>query len=113
MPNKIEGDARIVLTKRNVYKNGDVAYSREGVRSTVYANQGLFVGESPDTITLECDSPKFMPVKPAVDPAIVAERAEKAQVRAEKAQARAAKAAEIAEKAIENAQKASEVSSTM
>jgi|TARA_R110000824_G_scaffold1386_6_gene7056 hypothetical protein len=113
MVQKIEGDSSIVLTKRTVNKNGDVAYSRDGVRSTVYANKGMFVGEPPDTITLECDVAKFMPVKPGIDPAIVAERAAKAQVRAEKAQAKAVKAAEVAQKAIDNATRASEISSSM
>lgn len=113
MPRKNDGNKTIVLTKRTVNKFGETAYSREGVRSTVYASKGMFIGESPDTITLECDQAKFTPPKPGIDPAVVAERAEKAQIRAQKAQARAAKAAEVAQKAIDNATRASEVSSSM
>jgi hypothetical protein len=113
MVQKIEGDTHIVLKRRNVNKNGESAYSRDGVRSTIYINKGMFIGEPPDTITLECESAKFTPVKPGVDPAIVAERAAKAQVRAEKAQAKAAKAAEVAQKAVDNATRAGEISSSM
>ena len=107
----IEGQKKIVLTRRTVNKNGDVAYSREGVRSTVYANKGMFVGNAPETISLECKSASFTAPKPGVDPAEVKAQAEKAQVRAQKAEARAQKAYEVAKKHKATAIKASKVSS--
>ena len=109
----IEGEYKIVLTRRTVNKNGDIAYSREGVRSTVYANKGMFVGDAPETITLESTGAIFTPIKPAVDPEEVKARAAKAQVRAAKAKERAAKAAELAEKANANATKASAVAAEL
>ena len=109
----MDGEGRIVLTKRTVNKNGDIAYSRDGVRSTVYANKGMFAGDAPETITLESDGASFRTVNPGVDPAVVAERAEKAQIRAAKAAERAQKAQELAAKAQENAAKASEAAASM
>tara|TARA_R110000824_G_scaffold53732_2_gene148493 strand:- start:6858 stop:7193 length:336 start_codon:yes stop_codon:yes gene_type:complete len=109
----IEGDNKIILTRRNVNKNGDTAYSREGVRSTVYANKGMFVGDAPETITLESTGHIFTPVKPGIDPEVVKAQAVKAQVRAAKAQERAARAAELAKKAATNATKASAVAAEL
>jgi len=103
----IEAEKRIVLTRRAVNKNGDIAYSREGVRSTVYANRGMFVGDAPETITLECRTLVFKSPRPGVDPAEVKDRANKAQIRAQKAEARRQKATDIANKAKITAVKAS------
>ena len=109
----IEGDCKVVLTLRSVNKFGEAAYSREGVRSTVYASKGMFVGDAPETITLESTGDIFTPVKPAIDPGVVKAQAAKAQVRAAKAQERAARAAELAKKAATNATKASAVAAEL
>jgi hypothetical protein len=96
-------EATITLSKRKINSAGDVAYSRAGVRSTVYINKNVFEDKIPNTITLTCDEAVFRPIRPSF---LDMKEAERIQRRAEKAQRRVVKAQEIAERAVANANEA-------
>ena len=96
-------EATITLSKRKINSAGDVAYSRTGVRSTVYINKNIFEGQIPNSITITCDEAVFRPIRPSF---LDMKETERIQRRAEKAQRRAVKAQEIAERAQANANEA-------
>lgn len=95
---------KITLRKRNVEKSGNVAYAREGVRSSVYFNKLMFSPGAPlpDEITIEGPDGAFAEpgeVKAGIGGGVITpERAAKIQQEAEKAALRAQKAAERAQK---------------
>ena len=93
----------VTLTKRGTDKSGNTAYSRPGVRASVYFNKQMFAGEPPAEIQLVAESlAEPGQPKPGVN---TAERAAKAQERAAKAAERAQKAADRANKLKEQAEK--------
>ena len=92
------GSSTITLSKRLTEKGGLTSYSRPGVRASVYFSKGLFKdGALPETVTLI--GPNFAEpgaIKPGVN---IAAKAAKAEAAATKAAERAKKAAERAAKA--------------